>query len=116
MGKNSTSFTKETAPKGKGAAKHIKTRIKERIGLDGWERLCDYIKTAGADKLTDELSDLDGKDFINSFTTLAEFVVPKLQRTTIEGDPDKPLVTSNLDSLSFEQLMQLKYGKDYDKK
>lgn len=110
MAKTSTSFTKQTAPKGKGAAKHIKTRVKEAIGLDGWDKLCTYIKTEGAAKLTTELSTLKGKDFINAYSALAEYVKPKLQRTTIEGDPDKPLVTSSLDNLSFDQLYQLKYG------
>lgn len=91
MAKTSTSFTKDTAPKGKGAGKHRKTKIKEAIGLDGWENLCTYIKTDGADKLKQELGKLKGKDFVMAFSTLIEFVQPKLSRTTLEGDKNAPV-------------------------
>lgn len=90
MAKNATSFTKATAPKGKGASKHKKTKIKEAIGLNGWENLCDYIKTDGSKKLQEEMAKLKGKDFVMAFSTLVEFVKPKLSRTTLETDKDKP--------------------------
>jgi hypothetical protein len=109
-GKRSTSFTSETAPKGRGASKHRVTKIKEAIGLSGWERLCEYIKNEGADKLVVEMAKLSGKDYINALSTLAEYVKPKLQRTTLVGDPDQPLQVNSMDNLSFEQLYQLKYG------
>lgn len=86
MAKTSTSFTKLTAPKGKGGAKQSKTKIKEELGLTGWESLCEFIKTDGAGKLQQELLKLDGKDFVNAFSSLIEFVKPKLNRTTVEGE------------------------------
>lgn len=86
MPRSSTSFTKETAPKGKGGSKHTKTKIKEKLGLTGWDRLCLFIVTDGADKLQEEMLKLEGKDYVNSLGSLVEFVKPKLNRTTLEGD------------------------------
>lgn len=52
----------------------------------------DTIKAAlaGVDAatLTSKLKGLEGKDYIDAYTKLAEFVVPKLQRTTLA--PDNP--------------------------
>lgn len=85
-GLRSTSFTSETAPKGKGGAKHAKTKIKEQLGLTGWDRLCNFIITDGADKLQEEMLKLEGKDYVNALGSLVEFVKPKLNRTTHEGE------------------------------
>lgn len=91
MARSSTTFTKKSAPKGKGSAKRTSTKIKEAIGLDGWENLCSYIKTEGSSKLQEEMSKLKGKDYITAFSSLVEYVKPKLQRTTVAGDPESPL-------------------------
>jgi hypothetical protein len=110
-GIRSTSWKKGENPKRKEGQKSKTTLLKESMGLSNWDRLASFIKNEGAEKLVDELSTLKGRDFINAYSGLAEYVKPKLQRTTIEGDPDKPLVTSNLDNLSFQELYQLKYDK-----
>lgn len=95
MAKNSTSFTKHTAPKGKGAAKHIKTRIKEAIGLDSWQNLCEFVKADGAKKLKDEMNKLKGKDYVIAYTTLLEFVKPKLQRVSHDGESQTITININ---------------------
>lgn len=94
MAKSSTSFTSSTAPKGK--SKEAKTRVKEALGLTGWERLCNYILNEGSDKYIEEMMKLKGKDFNIAYNSLTEFVKPKLNRTTIVGDPETPLIPPSL--------------------
>lgn len=47
---------------------------------------------AGADKLRAHLESLSGKEYIDAYVKLAEFVTPKLQRTALERQ-----VTTQLD-------------------
>lgn len=94
MGASSTSFTSATAPKGK--SKEAKTKIKEALGLTGWERLCNYILTEGAEKYVEEMMKLKGKDFHIAYNSLTEYVKPKLNRTTLSNDPDNPLIPPSL--------------------
>lgn len=86
MPKTSTTWGPGTNPKGKGSSKNNKTKIKEAIGLSGWEALCEYLKTAGSDKLQIEMDKLKGKDYVNAFSSLNEYVKPKLNRTTVDGE------------------------------
>ena len=46
-------------------------------------------------KLDEELNKLTGKDYIDSFTKLMEYGIPKLQRQTIEIDTEKIIRTFN---------------------
>ena len=82
---NSTSFTKETAPR-KGKGKEIKTKIKETVGLDGWASLERYLLNEGAAKLVDNIDQLKPKDFVIAYQALAEFVKPKLSRRELTGE------------------------------
>lgn len=82
-GKRSTSFTSATASI-KKSRKHNKTKIKEAIGLDGWESLCDFIQKDGAVKYIQTLKTLKGKEFAIAYNAMAEYVKPKLQRATID--------------------------------
>jgi len=88
---NSTSWTKETAPKGKGARKNKKTIIKEAIGLSGWERLEDFLLNEGADKLCDNILQLKPKEYVMAYEKLSEFIKPKLSRATVVGEKDNPV-------------------------
>lgn len=45
----------------------------------------------GTDKFNEELAKLKGKDYVYAFMNLLEYVKPKLQRVTMETDPDNPL-------------------------
>lgn len=81
-------------PKG---AKSRATKVKEALGLTGWERMCQYILNEGADKYVEELQKLKGKDFHVSYNALSEFVKPKLSRQemNIKGNihlTDQPVV------------------------
>lgn len=52
-----------------------------------------------APTLTAKLKELDGKDYIDAYTKLAEFVTPKLARTQLaadEGGDGRVSVTLNL--------------------
>jgi hypothetical protein len=62
----------------KGSANKITTVARETIAaaLDG----------AAAEKLADALDSLNGRDYIDAYVKLAEFVTPKLQRTALAAD------------------------------
>lgn len=81
----------------KKGTKQKKTRLKESLGLSNWQKLRSFIENEGAEKLVDEMLKLSGKEFITAYGTLAEYVKPKLQRTTVVGDPNAPLIQSNVD-------------------
>ena len=53
---------------------------------------------AGADKLRAHLDSLSGKEYIDAYVKLAEFITPKLQRTALEGQLAGPvaLVGTNI--------------------
>ena len=71
--------------------------VKERLGLTGWEKLCDYILNDGAKKYVTEMQKLKGKDFHVAYNALTEFVKPKLSRQemNVKGNihiTDQPVV------------------------
>jgi hypothetical protein len=43
---------------------------------------------ADAEKLAAQLNTLTGKDYIDAYVKLAEFVTPKLQRTALSAEAD----------------------------
>lgn len=110
-GARSSAWKPGEAPKKEKGTKNKKTVLKEAIGLSGWSQLEDFIKNEGAERLVEAMQALKGRDFVIAYSTLAEFVKPKLQRSTVVGDHENPIVTSPLKDLTFEQLYQLKYGK-----
>lgn len=96
-GIRSTSFKPGQNPTRKKGVKNKTTLVKEKLGLDGWERMCRYILNAGADKYIEELKKLKGKDFHVSYNALTEFVKPKLSRQemNVKGNihlADEPIV------------------------
>jgi hypothetical protein len=90
-GKRSTTWKKGENPTRQPGQKSKSTLLKESLGLANWDKLTSYIENEGSEKLVDEMDKLSGKDFINAYSSLAEFVKPKLNRTTLVGDKDKPL-------------------------
>jgi hypothetical protein len=53
---------------------------------------------------------------VNAFIALLDRMDGKPnQSMQITGDAENPVTISAVDGLTFEQLMQLKYGKDYNK-
>lgn len=90
-GRTSGTWKKGENPKMKKGTRQKRTVLKESIGLSNWAKLKSFVENEGAEKLVDEIATLNGKDFITAYTSLAEFVKPKLQRTQIAGDPDEPI-------------------------
>ena len=66
------------------------------------------ILTGQQDKFLKELEKLEGKQFIDAWTTLIEYSVPKLQRTELVGDEEKPLVidVTKLDEQTIRGLLK----------
>lgn len=110
-GKRTTSFTKATAPKKKKGTKNRRTVVKQAIGIENWNQLQNWLETTGIQKATKELHKLKGRAYIMAYEALLEYVKPKLQRTTLVGDPKQPISTIDLSSFTFEQLKEL-IGKD----
>jgi hypothetical protein len=105
-GRTSGTWNKGENPKMQKGTKQKRTLLKESLGLTNWGKLKSFIENEGAEKLVDELQHLKGKDYILAYSSLAEFIRPKQQRTTIAGDPNNPLYTSGIDlsGLSPEEL------------
>lgn len=95
-GRTSGTWKKGQNPVKKKGTRHKRTVLKESIGLSNWAKLKSFIENEGAEKLVSEMQGLSGKEFINAYSSLAEYVKPKLQRTTLAGDPDNP-IASKLD-------------------
>lgn len=71
-------------PKGTSNKLTSKTREQLAILLDG-----------GYKKLQDELNKLEGKEYVSAYTNLLPYVVPRLQNTSLDINPE---------DLSDEQL------------
>lgn len=91
-GATSTTWKKGTNPVKKPGTKHKTTLAKEAIGVKNWEDLKDFIDNKGVEKCIDELLKMKQGYYVSAFLSLCEFVKPKLQRTTIAGDKDEPIV------------------------
>lgn len=108
MAKTATSFKKGQGGK-KPGTKHQSTKIKEAIGLDSWNSLKDFLLSKGTDKFQKEIIKLKGQQFTYAYLAALEYFKPKLQRTELIGDPEKPLQTQTIDvsKLSVEELEKL---------
>lgn len=111
-GKRTTTWKKGQKPpvkKPKGA-KNKRTILKEALGLKNWDQLKGFIESNGIEKCVKEIGKLRGASYVYAFIALTEFVKPKLNRTEVTGDPDKPVQVNVSENLTYEQLYQLKYG------
>ncbi len=86
MGNQTTFKAGDNRPRKPKGTKDGKTLIKEKVGLTSWDTMCNMIVNEGIDKYIEELFKLKGKDFIFGYTALIEYVKPKLQRTSIDGN------------------------------
>lgn len=59
------------------------TKNKKTLVLDSF---CQVIIDGGIEKFQKELKQLDGKDYINAYLQLLEYVKPKLSRAEIKAD------------------------------
>lgn len=55
------------------------------------ETIATALAGANAEKLAAQLDSLTGKDYIDAYVKLAEFVTPKLQRTALEAAEKGPV-------------------------
>ncbi|RSK50993.1 DUF5681 domain-containing protein [Hymenobacter rigui] len=72
----------------KGSANKATAHTRELIGA--------ALAGLDADTLRTHLLSLRGKDFIDAYVKLAEFVTPKLQRTALAADDEERPVTVTL--------------------
>lgn len=82
MGKEATQFKNGNKGKPKGAI-NKKTLILESFAKT--------IVEGGMEKFEQELHKLSGKEFVNAYMTLFEFVKPKLARTELTGKDGDPI-------------------------
>lgn len=100
MGKSPTSWNSETrpAPKTPGRKKGSKnrlTKVKELMGKSNWAYLKTYIETEGIEKLIKEMDKLKGKDYVNAWYHLAEYIKPKLHRDLSPKDTGGDTIQNN---------------------
>lgn len=77
--------------KPKGAVAKVTADVRETIKA--------ALAGVDSDKLSRKLNELEGKDYIDAYTKLAEFVTPKLARTQLAADDEgdgRVSVTLNL--------------------
>ena len=69
-------------PKGKpkGAVNAVTADVRDTIKA--------ALSGVTSQQLSDKLKDLEGKDYIDAYTKLAEFVTPKLARTQLAAAPE----------------------------
>lgn len=95
-GRVSTTWEKGKKPpvqKPKGAISR-KTKIKQALGIKNWKELEGWVDKDGIVKFVNELQKLKGKDYVYAMGVILEFVKPKLNRTALVGDPEKPISIS----------------------
>lgn len=102
MGKEATQFKEGNKGKPKGATNKATRMVKEVFAEVFNELQEDPEASLG--------------EWAKKNTTEFYKLASKLLPIQVTGEGGGPIETSNLDNLSFEQLMQYKYGKDYDKK
>jgi hypothetical protein len=60
------------------------------------EVIADALAGTDAATLRAKLAALEGKDFIDAYVKLAEFITPKMQRTTVAAEQGKGLIKVTL--------------------
>mgnify|MGYP000084119085 CR=1 FL=1 len=80
----------------KKGTKNKATLIKESIGLDGWQKLCEFVSNEGAVKYVQEVSKLQDESYIRGFSALLEYVKPKLVRSEALN------IDLKIDNITFE--------------
>jgi hypothetical protein len=70
------------------------------------ETFAQTIVEGGMERFQQELNKLSGKDYINAYMTLFEFVKPKLARTEIKGEM-KNTTLPDLSHLTTEEITKL---------
>jgi len=83
-----------------GKPKGIKNKKSDEVrGM--FQKLID---TIGFDQLAEDIKELKPKERIDVLLGLSEFVIPKLNRTTLSGDKDNPLTIEDARRALIEKL------------
>lgn len=80
MAGEATRFGKGNPGKPKGAVSKVTADVRETIKA--------ALAGVTSEKLSQKLNQLEGKDYIDAVTKLAEYVVPKLARTQLATDAE----------------------------
>lgn len=80
----------------KGSANKVNDQLREMVR--------ELIESVGLDKLKKDIKELKAKERIDAMTSLLEFVLPKLNRTTISGDKENPLTIQDARRELIEKL------------
>ncbi len=108
--KRGTPFTKDRQPP--AAAKRVKkkkTLLKEKLGLQSWEALGEYVTQNGVPKLLSELKKLTPNNYVKAHLQAAEYFKPKLTRTEHAGSVtvSQPVDLSKLTTAELKLWMAL---------
>ena len=68
---------------------------------DQWNKFAEWFMSDGMDRLQEEMSKLEGKDFVREVKDLMEYFQPKLQRT--ETDITSKGNEIQIPTINFEQ-------------
>jgi hypothetical protein len=85
-GKRSTTWKKGSNYIKKKGTKNHKTRLKESLGKRNWSKLESFVKHEGAQRMVTVMGKLDDMHFVYAFATIAEFIMPKLQRVEAKNE------------------------------
>lgn len=91
-GTRSTTWKKGSNPVKKTGTKHKTTLAKEAVGVKNWEDLKEFVEGPGVQKMVEEMSKMKQTYYVSAFLALCEFIKPKLQRTTIAGEKENPII------------------------
>lgn len=84
---NSGSFKKGNPGRKKGS-KGKKRRMLDAMGVKSWNDLIGWAEGPGVVKAIKEMSTLRGKDYVQAYAEVAEFVKPKLSRSEVLAKVD----------------------------
>jgi hypothetical protein len=105
---------RKLSPRGKPFSKHRqppnenkrkkkrKTILKEKVGLDSWESIQDFLLTKGAGKFIKEMSKLKGRAYIASFADAIEFFKPKLSRIDHDFSKETVAIITGMEIISSQ--------------
>lgn len=61
--------------------KNKKTQLKEKVGLDSWNKLQEFILGEGMEKFIEEIKKMKGQQYAINLIQMIEYFKPKLART-----------------------------------
>jgi hypothetical protein len=75
-----------------------------KLSKDEWENFGQWLVKGGVERLNQELSTLEGKEFVQGFTSVLEYFRPKLARQELTGKDGQEFKGVNVYLPSHERL------------